>query len=342
LPSTPFETMLASTLDFRGPEVVDQLYRSHPLSAWLKANKRVKEWEGGGENIEQIIKIGRNGTFAARDYKEQLQFTETNPLDFVEIPSRFINGHITWYNAQEESNQGKFKIIDFVNELIDDGQQSMSDVMALEFWQGGTGEHLHGLPAILSASNTYMGLLRTTAGNEFWRAKTGASYTFDSVTYGPFNSAEPFVIEGGTDGGIRGLYNACCDNGGTDGPDFGITSEALYNKLVALIGAERVRYNEKMAEIGYPENIQFRGATIVWDRFCGAAAGTPDATTFAFLNSKYLALRPYKGYGNSVKKTAPFSLNPVGLQAKSVIISWRGNLVCKKPQRCGMLTGKTV
>jgi hypothetical protein len=336
LPSAPFETMLASTLDYRGPKIYDQAFSAHPLAAWLKANDRVLVWEGGGENIEQNIVIGKNDTFGARDYKEQLQFKETNPVRTVEIPSRFINGSITWYEAQEESNVGKFKIIDFVNTLIDNGEQSMSDVVGLEFWQDGTGEHLHGLGAILSATNTYMTINRALAANVYWRAKTGAQFVgMDGVTYGPFNTAEPLVIEGGTDGGIRGVYNACCDNGGTDGPDFAITTEGLYNKIVSLIGAERVRYNEKMAQIGYPENIQYKGMTIVWDRNCPAGE-------FGAVNSKYCKLRPYVGYSTTVKKTPPVSLRPLGLLAKSVIIQWRGNLVCVKPMRCGKLTAKTV
>lgn len=347
MPSTATETMLSATLDNRGSQVYDQVIMSHPLGAWLKKGKRIKVWDGGGENIESIIKTGQNDRFAARDYKTQLTFAEQDPLEVVEIPSRFINGSIMWFEAQEESNVGKTKIIDFANALIDDGATSAADRMALEFWEDGATEHLHGLPAIISAANTYQGILRTTAGHEFWRAKTGAAFTITfpngmTQVCGPYGTAEPLVLSGGTDGGVNKLYNDLCENGGTDGPDFAITSETLYNKLWDLVGAERVRYNEKFAEIGYPENIAFKGMTIVWDRNCGLAAHTPDATTFIMLNSKYLALRPYVGYNETFKRTPVTYLHALGLFAKTIMMQWRGNLASNRPGKMGALSLKTA
>jgi hypothetical protein len=285
---------------------------------------------------------------AARDYKTAIPMAESDPLQTVEIGRRYVNGSITWYDAQEEANSSsKTRIISFVNTLIDNGKNSLADIIAQELWQGGTGEHLHGLPAIVSATNTYMGINRSTVGNEWWKANVGGTFSRavgagKTRTIGNLNSPEPLVIEGGADGGIRALYNACCDNGGTDGPDFGITNETLYNKIIALIGAERVRYNEKMAEIGYPENIQYKGAVIVWDANCGILAGTPDTTTFYFLNSKYLKLRPYGAYAKGPVTTETVSLKPQGLMAKTKLMQWAGNLTCSRPSKVGALTGKTV
>lgn len=347
MPSTPFDTMLAATLDNRRQEIYDQVIESHPFTAWLKAGGKVKPWEGGGENIEFNVSIDLSDRFAARDYKTKLEFKEQDPIRVLELGRRFINGSVIWYEAQEEANKGKYKIFDFVNTLVENAKASASDVWSLEMWQDGSGEHIHGLPAIVDSDNTYAGINRATAGNEWWKAKEGAQFTQtlpngQSRTYGPYNTAEAFVLSGGTDGGLLKIYNDCCLNGGTDGPDFAITSEALWNKLWNLIGAERVRYNEKMVELGYPENIQFRGMTIVWDRNCGAVAGTPDDTTMYLLNTKYMELKPYVEYSTGFKATETFDLHSEGLFAKGKLMQWCGNLLSTKPQRMGRLTGKTV
>lgn len=354
MPSTPFDTLLALQLDTRKQKTYDQVIDAHPLTAWMRAGKRIEPWEEGGENIEFNLQVDLNDTFAARDYKTQLQFAEQNPIITAEIPRRFINGSMTWYEAQEESNRGKFKIRDFVDTLIGNAQAAAADALALEMWQGGTGEHLHGIPLIVDHARTYAGITTeptTTPANNYWCAKdTDAGHTSivvthpngNTVTYGPYHTSEALVREGGTDGGIRKLYNDCCLNGGTGGPDFAITSETLYNRLAVLVGAERIVHNEKMAQIGYPENFMYRKATVVWDRNCGAAAGTPDATTFYFLNSEYLKLKPYIEYAKGFKSTATFTQYANGVWAKARLMQWCGNLICYKPQRCGRLTNKTA
>lgn len=346
MPSTAFATMMAATLDSRKTEIFDQVKASHPLLAWMNAGGRIEVWEGGGENIEFNVKNDMSDRFAARDYKTPLSFKEQNPVEVLEIPRRFVNGSVIWYDAQVEANKGKFKIFDLVDILVEDAKTSASDVFALQLWQGGTGENLHGIPAIMTAA-TYATKARTTTTNNWWMARQGATYTItypngNTRVFGPYNTAEPLVISGGTDGGITKLYNDCCENGGTGGPDFAITSETLFRKLQDLVGAERIRYNEKMAELGYPENIQFRGATIVWDTNCGAVAGTPDATTFIFLNSKFLKLKPYSEYSKGFRATETFNLHSQGILAEGKMMQWAGNLICYKPSKQGMLTGKTA
>lgn len=345
MPSTATSTMLAATMDYRGPTVYEQVIQKQPFYAWLTANGRMIPWEQGGENIEVILATDWIDTFAARDYKTPLDFKEQDPLEVVEIPSRWINGHIMWYNAQEEANVGnKAKIIDFVNALIDRAQKSAKTAFALEMWQGGTGEHLHGLPAILSASNTYMGKDRSTAANAYWRAKTGASFTItwpDGTTQATVacNTATTLEMEGAES--LTTLYDDLTDNGGTDGPDFGITGPALYRRLIILARDLGIEYkSEKMMEIGFPDHLAFRGAPIVWDRNCGAVAGTPDATTFIFLNSNHLVLRPYVGYSETFKASSVQDLQPTGVLGKAMIMQWHGNIVCTQPGKQGMLTNK--
>jgi len=343
MPSTQFETMLAATIDKRSKDIKDQVFDAHPLSKWLMANGREEVWDGS-ENIETIIEVGKNSTFAARDYKTPITLAEQNPLRTVEIGSRTISGSVTIYQHDIETNRGEGKVINLQKKLIDNAINTAKDELALEMWEDGTGEHLHGFGAIFSRSNTYMGIDRTGTGyagtgitNNWWWPKMGASYTnsLDGFTYGAFNTAETLAIDSGTDGGIQALYAACCNNGGTDAPDFAVTTLELYNKLRSLVRPDLFRYNEKLAQLGWPDNLQFNNCTFVWDRNCTAAA-------VYMLNSKYIAFRPYSDYANGFRSTPAQALTSSGLDASAMLMVWRGNLTCEKPQRCGALENKTV
>jgi len=344
MPITPFDTLLTATIDARGPEQYDQFYTSQPLLAKMKANGQVKAWDAAGENLESILRTSGNKTFAARPYKEALKFEEANPLEFVEIPSMFINGSITYYDAQVETNAGKGKIVDLVETLLDTGRQSANTSLAMELWEDGSGEHMLGIQAIFSASNTYLGKSRTATGMAYWKSRVGAAFNQvhadgTTITYGPYNTSEPLVVEGGTDGGIQKLYDDLCDNGGTEGPDFAMTTSPLYRKLCAVAKAYGMGYNQKMAELGYPENLQYRNMTIVWD--WNATKFEPTGP-FLGMATKYLQLKPYFGYDSKFKSTPVIELYPVGIWGKSVMMQWRGNMICVKPQKTGALTAKTV
>jgi len=341
--STLFESLLAATMDQREPEIMKQVDTASPIGAWLDANKCNDPWTEGGYNIETNISVNLNDTVAARDYKTEINLKEQNPLRTVSLPVKIVNGSLVWYKHDEDANSSKAKVVGYVTDLIDNLTESLRQEMALQYWEDGTGVNWDGLGAIISATNTYMTMNRSTTGNEYWKAKTGAQFTVSiggvSRTFGPFNTAEPLLIRGGTDGGIEGLYTACCDNGGADGPDLIITTEALYRRLFALVAADSsstVLYSQKMADLDYPENIQYKGATITWDTNC------PSGGVYA-LNSKYIKNRPYTTSGSNGLYKSPIAERIAnGSLSKVMIIEKKGNLTCRRPGKCGALTGKTT
>lgn len=350
MPSTPLDSMLAATLDKRRKDIMDQAFDANPATAYLRNKGKITPWEGG-ENIEVIISIAKNNTVGARDYKTPVPLREQDPLRTVSIGSRIINGSLVIYEAQRETNVGKQQVVNLVTTLLDNAKESLADALALEMWQDGSGEHLHGLGAIFSRTNTYMGIDRTGTGyagtgisNNWWWPKMGQQYThaLNGFTFGPFDTAETLQIEGGTDGGIRALYNACCLNGGTGGPDLAIMPEHLWNELARLIGGERLRYNEQMAQIGYPENIMYRKCTFVWDRNCNDTNITGGSSSVFMINTDFVEIMPLSAYANGPRITEPQPMTTEGLDATVRLLVWRGNLICTAPSRCGVLSNKTV
>jgi len=345
MPSTAFETLLDATVNERSKEITDQMLEGQPIIKAIKQKGGVKPWTAGGEKIEEIVKKGRNATIAARDYKTPIPVEESDPTKMVSIGRRYVNGSMIIYKAQIEANSSsKTRIFDLVEFYLNDLKDSLKRGVALELWSDGTQQSLSGLPAIISASNTYMDVDRSIIGNEWWRAKTGAAFTWDGYTFGPWNTAEPLVLIGGTDGGLSKGYDDCTDNGGTDFPDIIATSYPMFTKLKALFESNKmvIQQNEKMRDLGYPDNFQYRGAAIVWDRNC-TLDGTWTDNPVIFINTDYLKIRPYMEYAKDI-----YVGPPVDLFAKEGVLGWKrpvqwgGNFTCTKPGSCGALTGKTV
>ncbi|HEX2923599.1 MAG TPA: phage major capsid protein [Chloroflexota bacterium] len=326
-------TMITGAFNDSSGEIYDQAFGGNVLVKMLSAPDVVKP--ASGLHIQENISTKKNSTIQARGYKDQVKFEEQDPVSSVTQDWRYVNGGVPWYDAQVRNCQGSREaLFDFVGALIDNAKMTMEEVIAQEVWKDGSGNHFHGIPAIISATNTYMTIDRSAAGNEFWRAKTGAAFTLDGVTFGPFNTAEEMAITGGTDGGIRGLYRACCANGGIDPPDVGICDEDYYSQIESLIPDKHRYQSDKIVQLGWP-NIMYGKCAITWDRMC------PSGSLYMF-NTRYLKLRPQKEFARSFKVHPKTSLKPLGLFAEGVLLEYQGNLTCVMPQRCGALTNKTV
>lgn len=330
-------TMIAAAFNDFSSEIYDQAFGGNVLMKLLSEKNAVKP--ASGKEIQTNISTTKNSTIAARGYKDQVKFEEQDPISTVTIPWKYISGGVPWYDAQVRNCQGSREaVFDFVEALIDNAKQTMEEVIAKQTWKDGTdGVSLHGIPAFISSTNTYMGINRATAGNEYWKAKTGAAgvtWAVDGITYGPFGTSEAMAIKGGTDGGLRGLYYACSANGGVDPPDLGIMDEDYYQAIEGLIPEKQRFQSDKIAELGWT-NIMYGKAALTWDR-------QSPAGQLALINTRYVKLRPQKEFKKGFKVHPKTDLKALGLFATGVLLEWQGNMVCTKPQRCGALTGKTV
>jgi hypothetical protein len=350
MPSSQFSTLLAATMDYRQPEVNEQIFDGHPVWKNLMKMGQIREWTEGGDLMEAIISANYNSTFAPRDYKTPVDLKEVDPLQVIKIDWREISGTAMWYERQvRENSSSKTRITNLVNAIIDNAKMSCKDVIGRQVWESGTGETLHGMPAFIDHDNTYANLSRTASGYTWWKANdTDAGHTSftrtygtssSTTTFGPYHTSEALVIDGGTDGGLTKIYDDCCANGGDDSPNLITTSYVLYNKLRVLMKADsfEVRQNKKAVDLGWPEdNFVFRGATVIWDRNC-------TSTDTWLLNTKHLQIMPYKGYRNGPTITEPTSLlSAERVDAEFIYMKWGGNLLCLMPQRFGRLSGKTV
>lgn len=314
-------SVIASTLSLMGKNLVDQVFSSDPLYAWLSAGNRIQP-APNGLNIVEPIAIGKNGTIGWRDYRDPIDFAEADPFTNITLPWRFLNGSISWYKHQEDTCAGESQVFDLVSELKDNFISSMSDVLATSLFTDGSAKQLHGIPAFLDNDNTYGGIDRTAAANAIWQSNILAT-------------SEAFALRGGTDKGFSHLYRLCSGNGGQDPPDFGVTTEDIFSWIESKIEPSRIYENPKMIELGYPNHIQVNNAILVWNNNCPTGQ-------LHLLNSKYLKLRPHTSCAKKFFMTKPEDLTVNGQFGRVILVEWKGNIVCKRPNRMGSMTNKTV
>ncbi|MEN6402662.1 MAG: phage major capsid protein [Armatimonadia bacterium] len=315
-------SMIASTMNNMGRSLVDQVMSEYPLTAYLNVNDRVKPVDGGLQ-IQEPLSISLNPSVTWRNYREKIDFAEDDPFTFAVWDWRFLNGSVSWFEAQEKMCQGKSQIFDFVEEKIGNFRDSMKNGFSTGLWGDGSGKTMHGIQALFSYTNTYGGINRV--GNTWWQPMNGTV----------LSTVEPLVLRGGTDGGIRKAYNLASGNGGAEPPDFAATTELLYTRIESLIDPQRIYENPKMIELGFPNHLMIDNMTVVWDTNCPTG-------WFPMLNSKYVKLRPHTGNVDSFNLTPRFDLYPEGQRGKAILGEWMGNMTCTRPNRQGLLTGKTA
>ena len=360
--ATPIASALAMTLNRREHGLYDQVFRSHPMMAKMIDMKCVEPWGGGGYNLETNVQSSINNTFGIAGYKDSQALAEMNPFQTVTLPACFIDGNITWYEADEMANVGEERRGDYIADLIETGMNSAKNILALQVWGDGSGIQMSGLMAILglggmflsdgktvnpnfgvfNASSTYANVARSYSApwtNSWWNARVGAQYTMNNGdgyfdTFGTYNTAEPISLEAGNDGGLLTLYEDTSDNGLLDPPDLGMTTMPLFNKLHSMMAAlGAIRTSDRMVSLGFPDSFMYHGAAIVPDKRCPTGV-------FAFLSCKYIKIRPWAGFDDKFQHTPVQSLAPIGKQGYTMLMRWSGNFSCRRPNRNGALTGK--
>lgn len=325
-------SIVASTLNKTRKEVWRQIWGCHPV--WYKLEKKMKRPYDGGLNIVEILEIGENGTVAFRDPKAAIPLEETDELTRVSWSPKTISGSITIFDDDELTNNGDSAITDYTRVKINGLKAKLQKVLRTGLWAAGGENLMDGLPAICSATNTYpvadsrtqvTGILRTTAGNEYWQAVVKST-------------TEPWALTGGTDGGWQKLYNDLLNYGQsaggdmTDEPDIIVTSQALFEKYEQSMLDQNPQMDADLAEAGF-HNLMYKGAAVVWD------PNIDDATKTYMLNTKYIDIRPHTSNASDFNYS---EMHPMETQlAKRQLVSWTGNITCVMPRKQGVSANKS-
>jgi hypothetical protein len=331
------------------PGIDDQIFNQRVGWWWLKTKKKRVRGIEGGLNIAQHLSYTRNSSVGWRGAKEEIPLPDQNPLKEVSYAWKHLTGGLPIYKDDERRNRGSNAIDNWAETLINNFTETFRDMMGAALFAAGGQGVLDGLAAICSASNVYPtaddeqqvpGVNRALAANAWWRANAGAAHLDgDGNTKGPYNTVEPWSVNGGTEGGWWEGYKDCSN--GAEHPDLIICHSVLYGKFEASLLPNERYTNAKVAEVGF-ENLVYKGATVVMDDDAGCV-GVPGAVGTQYnafiLTTDKIDICPDTVCENGLIIDPRHPLETI--RADRVLAEWCGNLTCHRPNRQCLISGKT-
>ncbi len=309
------------------PTLKNNFYNESPTVKLLMGKGRVKDYTG-----DRTIKWRE----VARRHQRPVGFQgfsdvpnqPINPLETatLTIAQRTVPVGIPKDEMLLNKGGGEVKLLDIMKTQFDNAKATFLEDISTGLFSDGTyaglGNPIVGLRAGVHSTNTYAGINRSTAGNEWWKA------TLDSTAY--------------TDDDLKDQSNAGyfpwllfqmhtnCANGGTS-PDIIVMSKKLYNIHQLIASAGNLRFGNAVADPGFKDS-QLRGVDIIFDDF------DPAKHVF-FLNSKEILVYVVPGANFDFdEENGTMWKVPTEQLAKIAHILWMGQLIVRKPWNHGVYT----
>lgn len=311
-----FDVIASTTLKNYRPKLHDNIFKRVPLFMWLNEKGRKKTIDGG-EKIVLPLAFTKNSTAKGYSKYDILDTTPQEEITAAEYVWAQYSASITISGREVNQNAGsKTRIINLLEAKTMVAEKSLREVMADDSADStlDSESKLNGLQSLVDTTSTVGGINRAGAGNDFWQAQ---------VT----TSVGSFATNGL--GAMRSLYNSCSDSG-ADTPDFGITTQAVFEYYEKTLQNSQRFTDTKVADGGF-ENLKFKGMTLMFDPYLASGE-------LYMLNSNWIELDVHP---DADLKITDF-IRPADQDAKVAQILWMGNLAVSGPRRLGKLTGITA
>lgn len=248
---------------------------------------------------------------------DQIVYDTSIPITAAEYKPKNIVAPIIISKDEELTNTGENQVINLLEAKMQIAEETLKKKFTEQLYGDGTGnsgKDIVGLKAMLSATNTYGNIDRTTY--PWWAAIVKAN--------------------GGTKRTLTELlmlqtFLACSD--GDDTPEVIFTNEEGWTQYYLLVKGRITLYTEtvkKAQSLGF-QTLEFMGKPVIMDRNLPLTGA--DRTKFYFINPKYMNLRYH-----SAANFAPTKWRPDDTRiAKKQEILWTGNLTCSNSRRLGVL-----
>ena len=300
--------------------VVDQVFRATPFFDKMVEGGRLREKAPDGTHFEipvRYAKADQNIQYIGRGTRMGRKDKET--LTRILYKTAALGDSMVRYWADERINRGEAKLIDYVNELVENHTLSLRDKVALDVLvQDADPEAIQALPTLIATDPTTDTIaMMSRAANPWMRNQT---MSFSGLT------TKANLLDR-----METMYNLCSmlkGSGSRSTPDVIITTREIYQDYVGLarlMGVFQMNTVTKRVDFGTGE-ASFKGAEIFWDE--NAPAGE-----MRFLNTSTLqfAYDPQNWFEMTAWKTEADTLDRT---AQVVAV---GNLVCDNFQKNGVI-----
>lgn len=271
------------------PKISDQIIKFNVLLKYFKG-KKVLSFKKGGADIKFRVRSSKSTEVGATNDWTQRTAKTTNPFETLTTNWRSYDGNILLSKFQDIRNRnasGVAKMFDSEMEQVKERYQAFQERIGNHIYGDGTVLDIDdiatppdGLQNIISATNTYCGVNRSSSAKSWWRAQIGVD---EAGNTGVSN----FTLDDNGDGVCNGvaamqnLFNLCsvgmqpgdktADSLATarEMPDLTITTQTIYQQYEkSLMG--QYRYTTDKAVDALAESLLFHQKPIEWDTFCPA------------------------------------------------------------------------
>ena len=317
-----------ATRDHHLPVLRDNVFDKTRLLAVLKKKGRVFE-EWAGDNIIWSVGAKKNPTITRFRGSSTLPSQQVNPAARPSLPSGNYSVTIGITKEERMKNRGKPEVLlKMLETQMKTGEETLREEIGTDCYSDGSTvggfNGVHGLRAIVDNDNTYAGINRSTAGNEYWQAN------IDTTTYSDAN------LEDQTHAGYFPalLNDAYTDATHADAPDIVVTTKHLFNVYQIIAQAMNLRFDNATANLGFAAVKFGPDVPVIFDDFC--------TTKHLFMfNTGDMSLYVVPGANFEYDKNeqnGSIWLQPTDQLSLVAHVIFMGQLVCDKPRQTSAYT----
>ena len=243
--------LAATTLQKYQPKLVDNVYKKHVVLNHLKANGGTKTYTGGRQLVAPLM-YGTNSTVQTFDGTDTLDTTYQEGIDAAEYDWRFYNVAVAFTMVDKIKNKGKEQVLSLLKAKITQAELALSEKINSDMIDGTDAKGLQSFLTMSDATTSIGGISGATYS--WWRGNIDS----DAVTVS-FSD-------------MRNVKNSCQNGNGGSKVSLIVTTQAIYQKLFALLTATysfnptqaATKEGKRLAEASF-EMLEFEGIPVVYD-----------------------------------------------------------------------------
>ena len=323
MPVSPnLSEIITTTLRNRSGKTADAVSKNNALLHRLQKRGKIKP-VSGGRTIVQEIQYQENSTYKRYAGYDLLNIQPSDVVTAAEYDWKQAVAAVSISGLEELQNRGDARVIDLLEERIENAERTIKNNIALDCYSDGTadgGKQIGGLKLLISTSptsGTVGGINR--ANWTFWQNQAWSCLTNGGAAMSAANIQT----------NMNSLYLKLVR--GTDKPDLIVADNGAYGFYLASLQTIQRITSSEMAEAGFV-NLKFMNSDVVLDGGFGGGAPT---NTMYFVNSEYLFFRPHKD-----RNFTPIGGERVNPNQDAIVklIGWAGNMTTNNAFLQGVLS----
>lgn len=275
--------LVTTTLRNRAGEFADNFTNNNAILRKMRERGNTKPLDGGRTIVRELV-YAANGTAQSYSGYDPINITPQDVITAAEYPWAQYAVSVSISGIEERANSGKEAIVSLLKERTENAIGSLENKLASDLYGDGSGNGgraIYGLALLVSTSPTtgiVGGIDRSTTAGAFWRNQKFSASTDGGAAISAAN--------------VMGYMNKLRAKliRGKDQPDMIITDNVGFTTYQSSLQAIQRITNPTNGFAGFP-NLDYCGVPLILD---GGYGGGAPASTFYFMNTKYLSFQPHR------------------------------------------------